>query len=162
MENRLTLLEDAHPSVENEISGLQDVIAGLQDEIAGLKDKVQALDEQKAPKFVAVSPLALNSDLYPNELSIEPEPEPEINASAVRFNGVDSYIQFEQGRGDILDVAKDWTVGVTVVVQDSAVEGTNLATFGSGGCSLTLKVQGAPSESSSWGSYKTSAGVCIM
>ena len=33
-----------------------------------------------------------------------------------------------------------------------------MATFSSGGVSLILKVQGAPSISSNWGSYNTSAG----
>ena len=39
-----------------------------------------------------------------------------------------------------------------------SVQGANLACFGSGGVSLNLKVQGAPSTGSNWGSYNTSAG----
>ena len=59
----------------------------------------------------------------------------------------------------MLDFTKDWSVGVTVQAQGLGMEGANMAAFSSGGVSLNLKVQGAPSgEGSNWGLYTPSAG----
>ena len=123
-------------------------IAQEEARISALETEVQALDEQKATKFEAVEPLVLDERTFPNQLSL-PGPSPAA-ATAVHFAGEDEYIQFD-GRTDVLDFTKDWTVGVIVRAQGAGVEGTNMTAFSTGGISLNLKPQGAPSQGSNWG-----------
>ena len=122
-----------------------------------IEAKLTALDEQKATKFVALDPLILDEGVFPNELYQGGGPTP-ASASSINFNGVDAYFSFPNGRGNLLDFTKDWSIGFSVKVQGESVQGANLATFGSGGVSLMLKVQGEPLAASNWGSYNTSAG----
>ena len=56
-----------------------------------------------------------------------------------------------------LDFTKDWSVAVSIHTQGQGIEGSNMATFGTGTVSLTLKVQGAPLYNSNYGQYNTSA-----
>ena len=141
----------------NQLAPLEDQIAADDARIQALEDKTESLDERKADKFVAIAPLSLDEGVFPNELSQEEGPAP-ASATAIRLNGVDAYIEFSEGRTDVLDFTKDWSLGVTVVTQGSSVQGANLACFASGGVSLNLKVQGEPSQTSNWGSYNTSNG----
>ena len=124
-------------------------LEAIEARLDALEAKVQSLDEQKATKFEAVAPLVLDEGAFPNQLS-QGGPSPAA-ASAVHFAGEDEYIQFD-GRTDVLDFTKDWTVGVTVRAQGAGVEATNMTAFSSGGVILNLKVQGAPSQGSNWGS----------
>ena len=105
--NVVSALED----LEQQIGGL---IAADDNRIQALEDKVQSLDEQKAATFVAVDPLPLGEGAIPNELSQTEGPTP-AGATAVRFSGVGAYIEFSDGRTDVLDFTKDWSVGVTVL-----------------------------------------------
>ena len=100
--------------VITQIPPLQGEIEADDVRIQALEDKVQALDEQKAAKFVAVNPLSLDEGAFPNDLSQTEGPTP-AGASAVRFNSVDTYIEFSDRRTDVLDFTKDWSVGVSVL-----------------------------------------------
>ena len=144
-------LEDLRQQIGSiPIAAEEERISALEAKVLALEDKSQTLSENKADKFVALDPLSLDEGVFPNELSQGGGPTP-ASASAIQFNGVDAYFSFPNGRGDLLDFTKDWSIGFSVKVQGASVQGANLATFGSGGVSLMLKVQGAPSISSNWG-----------
>ena len=147
---------DVGDYIFEELPSLQDQIAADDARILALEAKLTTLDEQKAAKFVAVDPLSLDEGVFPNRLSQSEGPAP-ASATAISLNGVDTYIEL-QGRTHVLDFTKDWSVGVSVITQGASVQGANLVCFASGGVSLNLKVQGAPSETSNWGSYNSSNG----
>ena len=111
--------------------------------IQALEDKLEALDGDKATKFVAISPLHLKTDVFPNELYAA-QPPPPTTANAIQLNGSDAYIEFASGRVDVLDFTKDWSAAISIRIQGSSVQGANLATFGTGTHSMCLKVQGPP------------------
>ena len=125
----------------NAVAGLPDQIADDEARIDALEAKQENLDNNKADKFVAQSPLYLKTDVTPNELYAA-EPPPPITANAIVFNGTDAYIEFTTGRVDVMDYTHDWSMAVTVNVQGQGAEGSNLTTFGTGTNSLNLKVHG--------------------
>ena len=140
----------------NTLAGLSDLVAADETRIVALETKTETLDNTKADKFVAQSPLFLKTDVTPNELYAV-QPAPPITANAIVFNGTDAFIEFSAGRVDVMDFTHDWSVAVTVKVQGQGVEGSNLTTFGTGTNSLNLKVQGAPVQNSNYGSYNSTA-----
>jgi hypothetical protein len=140
----------------NTLAGLSDLIAADDARITALETKQETLDNTKADKFVAQSPLFLKSDVTPNELYAA-EPPPPISANAIVFNGTDGYFEFDSGRADVMDYTHDWSLAVSVVVQGQGTEGSNLTTFGTGTNSLNLKVQGPPLYNSNYGSYNSTA-----
>ena len=166
---RFDLLEAHHPSDERymnvaaELEALVDRVDDLSNatttddaRLDAIEAKLAALDEQKATKFVALDPLSLNESTFPNQLS-QSGPTPQ-SASAINLNGDTAYIQFD-GRTHVLDYTKDWSIGCSIQTQGEGTEATNMTAFSSGGVSLNLKVQGAPSNpGSQWGLYTTSNG----
>ena len=104
--------------LESYIENLQILDTGCLD---ANEAKFASLDEQKATKFVAQSPLVLNEGTFPNQLS-QGGPTPQ-SASAINLNGDDAYISFD-GRTHVLDLTKDWTVGCSIQTQGECVEGT--------------------------------------
>ena len=70
-----------------------------------MQDKVEALDNEKAPLFVAVEPLHLKTDVFPQQLYSEDVPSP--SATAIRLDGNGAYIELTGGRVDVLDLTKD-------------------------------------------------------
>ena len=147
-------LEDLREQI-GPIAADEDRISALEAKVTSLEDKIQSLGDNKADKFVALDPLSLDTGVFPNEL-FQSSPTP-ASASAINLNGETAYIQFD-GRTDVLDYTKDWSVGCSIQTQNMGVEGSNMTAFSSGGVSLNLKVQGAPSISSNWGSYNSSNG----
>ena len=132
----------ALPGLESEIEADKARLTALEDEVAALQDKLEIIDQEKAPLFVAVEPLHLKTDVFPQQLYSEEVPSP--SATAIRLDGNAAYIQFSGGRQDVLDFTKDWSVAVSVRLQGQGAHGANMATFGTGKVSLTLKVQGPP------------------
>ena len=99
----------ALPGLESELEDDKDRLAALEDEVAALQDKLESLDEEKAPLFVAVEPLHLKRDVFPNQLYSEDVPSP--SATAIRLDGNGAYIEFSGGRVDVLDFTKDMECG---------------------------------------------------
>ena len=134
---------DALEAMQTQLDSIQ-----LEDtsRLDAIEAKLASLDQQKASKFEAISPLTLDEGVFPNQLSQSEGPAPQ-SASAINFNGEDAYIQFD-GRTHVLDYTKDWSVGCSIQTQNLGVEGSNMTAFSSGGCSLNIKIQGAPSISS--------------
>ena len=102
-------------TVLNALAGLPDLIAADETRIVALETKTETLDNTKADKCVAQSPLFLKSDVTPNELYAT-QPPPPITANAIVFNGTDAYIEFATGRVDVMDFTHDWSMAVTVKV----------------------------------------------
>ena len=94
--------------------------------IDAIEAKLAALDEQKATKFVALDPLSLNEGTFPNQLS-QGGPTPQ-SASAINLNGDTAYIQFD-GRTQVLDYTKDWSIGCSIQAQGEGTEATNMTAF---------------------------------
>ena len=136
------------------LPGLENQIQVDQARIDALEAKVESLDEEKAPLFVAVEPLHLKTDVFPQQLYSEEVPSP--SATTIRLDGNGAYIEFSGGRVDVLDFTADWSVAVSVRLQGQGAQGANMATFGTGKVSLTLKVQGPPVYNSNYGQYNTS------
>ena len=70
------------------LAGMPELIAADDTRISALEAKQEILDNTKADKFVAQSPLFLKTDVTPNELYAE-QPPPPITANAIVFNGTD-------------------------------------------------------------------------
>ena len=112
----------------NTLAGLPDRIADDETRIDALEAKQDILDNTKADKFVAQSPLFLKTDVTPNELYAV-EPPPPITANAIVFNGTDGYFEFTTGRVDVMDYTHDWSMAVTVKVQGAGAHEQTLSTF---------------------------------
>ena len=89
----------------NSLAGIPDQIAADETRIQALEDKSQSLDENKAPRFVAVSPLYMKTDVTPQQLYAT-EPPPPVNANAIVLNGTNAYIEFSGGRADVFGIYK--------------------------------------------------------
>ena len=72
----------------NPLEGLSNLVAADETRIVALETKTETLDNTKADKFVAQSPLFLKTDVTPNELYAV-QPPPPITANAIVFNGTD-------------------------------------------------------------------------
>ena len=112
----------------NTLAGLSDLIAADDARITALETKQETLDNTKADKFVAQSPLFLKTDVTPNELYAE-QPPPPITANAIVFNGTDGCIEFDSGRVDVMDYTHDWSMAVTVKVQGQGADGAQSYNF---------------------------------
>ena len=100
-------LEYLREEIESDPIANEARLEAIEARLDALEAKVQSLDEQKATKFEAVAPLVLDEGAFPNQLS-QGGPSPAA-ATAVNFAGEDEYIQFD-GRTEVLDFTKDWTV----------------------------------------------------
>ena len=128
--------------LEDQIEADESRLTALEATVVDLEDKLTVLDQEKAPLFVAVPPLHLKTDVFPQQLYSEEVPSP--SATAIRFEGNQAYIEFSGGRVDVLDFTKSWFVAVSVREQGNGFQGANMCCFGTGKNSLTLKVQGPP------------------
>ena len=85
--------------------------------------------------------------------------ETHINSpTAIKLNGMSSYLEFTTGRGNILDLTHDWSIAVsTDEIPPVPPDSYKLALFGSGGTSLLLHRNALPSGVGAvWGSHNTS------
>ena len=89
-------IDNMQPASVNTIARVE----ALEAKVEALESKVETLDERKADKFVAIAPLSLDEGVFPNELSQTEGPTP-ASATAISFNGVDAYIEF-QGTTEVL------------------------------------------------------------
>ena len=62
-------------------------------------------EDNKAEKFVDVSPLFMKTDVTPQQLYAQ-EPPPPADAHAIVLNGANAYIEFSGGRVDVFGFHK--------------------------------------------------------
>ena len=97
----------------NSLAGIPDQIAADETRIQALEDKSQSLDENKAPRFVAVSPLYMKTDVTHSnctQQSLLRQLMPMRLFSMAQM----LILSFQVGERMFLDFTKDWSVAVSI------------------------------------------------